>query len=97
MKLLASIPLVLAAGLALAALPAASQTAAEAKPPDGESRLAEPADAGEDATRRREAAEERRRMAQKEAEDRKRERERRCVIRPVMTDREIATCKEVWR
>lgn len=34
---------------------------------------------------------------EKEAERQRIERERLCVIKPVMTDAEIAQCKEVWR
>ena len=34
---------------------------------------------------------------QKEAEKQRLERERLCVIKPVMTNAEIAQCKEVWR
>ena len=34
---------------------------------------------------------------QKEADRQRLERERLCVIKPVMTDAEIAKCKEVWR
>ena len=34
---------------------------------------------------------------EKEAERQRVERERLCVIKPVMTDTEIAQCKEVWR
>lgn len=34
---------------------------------------------------------------EKEAERQRIERERQCVIKPVMTDAEIAKCKEVWR
>lgn len=34
---------------------------------------------------------------EREAERQRLERERLCVIKPVMTDAEIARCKEVWR
>ena len=34
---------------------------------------------------------------EKEAERQRFERERLCVIKPVMTDAQIAQCKEVWR
>lgn len=34
---------------------------------------------------------------QKEEERLRQERARQCVIKPVMTDAEIARCKEVWR
>ena len=47
----------------------------------------------EQAEARRVAREERAR----EQERARAERERQCVIKPVMTDAEIAFCKEVWR
>ncbi|MBW7902385.1 MAG: hypothetical protein H3C26_12950 [Rhodocyclaceae bacterium] len=81
----------LAAGAALA-------DAGEATAPDeAEPRLIEQTSAEEAARRRREEAEAQQLAARKEAEEHRRERERRCVIRPVMSDAEIATCKEVWR
>lgn len=42
-------------------------------------------------------SEEARLAAENEAKERKRERERQCIIRPVMSDAEMARCKAVWR
>jgi len=76
-----------AASPVLAQTPPAAEAAAESMP-------ASAPESAEDARARRQAAAEARRQ---EAEARRREREASCVIRPVMTDAEIAHCKAVWR
>lgn len=104
MNRLMNAALLAATALTLSLLPGLSATAAAA-----ESGTVEPgsmstadrqqaeANTAEEQQRKKEAAEEARREAEKLAEEQRRERASRCQIRPVMTDAEIATCKEVWR
>lgn len=87
---IAVLAVALAAGAAFA-------DAQEAPGEDAEPQLIGQTSPEEAARRRREEAEAQRLAAHKEAEEQRRERERQCVIRPVMSDAEIATCKEVWR
>ncbi|MBI4987997.1 MAG: hypothetical protein HZC23_04165 [Rhodocyclales bacterium] len=63
-------------------------------------RLAQEAEAEKTRQEKAEKAEAQRiaRLEQQKEEERQRlERERLCVIKPVMTDAQIAQCKEVWR
>jgi hypothetical protein len=96
--------LTLLAATCLAFLPAISSAQGrDGKPPSADAATtAEPADKapGEPVLSEQEKAEARRiaRLErQKEADRQRLERERQCVIKPVMTDAEIAKCKEVWR
>ena len=96
--------LTLLAATCLAFLPAISSAQGrDGKPPSADAATtAEPAGKapGEPVLSEQEKAEARRiaRLErQKEADRQRLERERQCVIKPVMTDAEIAQCKEVWR
>ena len=97
--------LTLLAATCLAFLPAySSAQGSDGKPPsaDAATTAGEPAGkAPEEPVLSEQEKAEARRIArlerQKEADRQRLERERQCVIKPVMTDAEIAKCKEVWR